>query len=96
MAGNLVDRYRGFKAELAVAETFEEIKVLESKAAATAEFARKTKIGKSQQDEWGVFRCAIESKKGEWLNEYHPPKVNASSPMEDAVLDLKNQQTPAL
>ena len=84
MSGNFLDKYKGFKAELALAESFNEIKILESKASATAEFARKNKIGKTEQDEWGVFRCDIEAKKGAWLDEYHPPKVNASSSMADA------------
>jgi N6-adenosine-specific RNA methylase IME4 len=67
-----IEKYQGFKAELAVAETFEEIKLLESKAAAIAEFGRKNKIGLDEQNQWGVFRTEIEVKKGEWLDKMFP------------------------
>ncbi len=39
-----------------VKESIEEIKLIESKAAAAAEFAKRNKIGKEEQDQWGVFR----------------------------------------
>lgn len=61
---------------MAVAETLEEIKLIESKAAAAAEFARKNKIGFEEQNEWGKFRCEIEGKKGAWLDERFPKGVN--------------------
>jgi len=67
-----IEQYRGFKAELAIAETFDEIKLIESKAAAAAEFAKKNKIGLDEQNEWGKFRVEIESKKGEWLDKMFP------------------------
>jgi hypothetical protein len=69
---NEIEKYTGFKAELALAETFESIKDIESRAAAAAEFARKQKIGLDEQNEWGKFRVQIEAKKGEWLDKFFP------------------------
>jgi N6-adenosine-specific RNA methylase IME4 len=67
-----IEKYSGFSADLAVAETLQEIKLLESKAAAAAEFARKNKVGIEEQNQWGKFRVEIESKKGEWLDREFP------------------------
>jgi hypothetical protein len=69
---NQLQKFSGFKAELAIAETLEEIKFLESKAAAAAEFARRNKIGLDEQNQWGKFRIEIEAKKGEWLDRMFP------------------------
>ncbi|MFZ4564712.1 MAG: MT-A70 family methyltransferase [Bacteroidales bacterium] len=69
---NEIEKYQGFKAELAIAETFEEIKFIENKAAAVAEFARRDKVGYEEQTKWGTFRIEVESKKGEWLDERFP------------------------
>lgn len=67
-----LEKYVGFKKELAIAETFEEIKSIENKAAAAADFAKRDKIGKIEQDEWGLFRVEIERKKGQWLEANFP------------------------
>jgi 16S rRNA G966 N2-methylase RsmD len=67
-----IEKYKGFRNELALAETLEEIKFIENKAAAVAEFARKNHIGLKQQNEWGKFRVNIEEKKGAWLDEKFP------------------------
>lgn len=67
-----VDKYKGFKAELAIVETFEELKLLESKSAAVAEFAKKENVGIDEQNEWGDFRVEIAEKKGIWLDEKFP------------------------
>lgn len=69
---NQIEKYKGFRAELAIAETFEDIKIVESKAAAIAEFARRNSVGLGEQNQWGRFRVEIESKKGEWLEEMFP------------------------
>jgi len=69
----LVEKYKGFKAELAIAETLEDFNKIELKAKIVAEIAVKEKIGKTEQDEWGEFRTQIKSKKGDWL-EYKFPK----------------------
>ena len=67
-----LEKISAFRAELAIAETIEDIKHLDTKASAIAEIARKEKVGKSAQDEVGTFRCDIEAKKGAWLDEYFP------------------------
>lgn len=71
---NQIEKFSGIKAELAIAETFEEIKLIESKTAATAEFGKKNKICKEEQDQWGIIRVEIETKKGKWLNDKYPGK----------------------
>jgi hypothetical protein len=78
-----IEKYKGFKAELAIAETFEEIKLLESKAAAIAEFVKKDGIGLDEQNEWGIFRTEITDKKGAWLEKRFPAKVHSSLTMKD-------------
>src|ERR1035437_3279747 len=72
LLGTQLDKFKGFKAELAIAETLDEIKFITNKAAATAEFARRNKIGLDEQNEWGKFRIEIEAKKGDWLNKNYP------------------------
>lgn len=73
-----IEQYKGFKAELAIAETFEEIKLLESKAAAIAEFAKKDGIGLDEQNEWGIFRTEITDKKGAWLEKQFPSNKSSN------------------
>lgn len=65
-----LEKISAFRSELAIVETIEEIKHLDTKASALAEIARKEKMSKSAQDEVGAFRCDIEAKKGAWLDEY--------------------------
>ena len=67
-----LEKISAFRSELAIVETIEEIKHLDTKASALAEIARKEKMSKSAQDEVGAFRCDIEAKKGAWLDEYFP------------------------
>ena len=67
-----LEKISAFRSELAIAETIDDIKHLETKASAIAEIARKQKMGKSAQDEVGEFRVEIEKKKGIWLDEYFP------------------------
>ena len=69
-----LEKISSFRSELAIAETIDDIKHLETKASAIAEIARKQKMGKSAQDEVGEFRVEIEKKKGIWLDEYFPHK----------------------
>jgi N6-adenosine-specific RNA methylase IME4 len=69
---NFIEKFQGFRAELAIAETYEEIKNIESRAAAAAEFARKSKIALDEQNQWGRFRVEIEQKKGAWLDDNFP------------------------
>jgi N6-adenosine-specific RNA methylase IME4 len=69
---NEIEKYQGFKAELAIAETFEEIKFIENKAAAVAEFARRDKVGYEEQFNWGTFRIEVVRIKGAWLDKKFP------------------------
>ena len=74
-----LEKISAFRSELAIAETIDDIKHLETKASAIAEIARKQKMGKSAQDEVGEFRVEIEKKKGIWLDEYFPHKGTGSN-----------------
>lgn len=79
-----------FRHELAIAQTFEEIKYLDNKAAAIAEFARKENLSIDQQNEIGIYRVEIASKKGEWLDENFPhggDRVSESSKLDQDELD---------
>jgi N6-adenosine-specific RNA methylase IME4 len=67
-----LEKYSGFNTELALAETLDEIKAIETRAAAAAEFARREKIGVEEQNKWGRFRIQIEQKKGQWLEALFP------------------------
>ena len=91
-----LEKISAFRSELAIAETIEYIKHLETKASAIAEIARKQKTGKSAQDEVGAFRCDIESKKGAWLDEFYPSKAHSSSPMADEGIGFKESSNARL
>tara|TARA_R100001530_G_scaffold135745_1_gene113768 strand:- start:1806 stop:2939 length:1134 start_codon:yes stop_codon:yes gene_type:complete len=66
---NQLQKLETWKKELALAETFEEIKVHDSAASAAAEFARRQGVALDKQNEIGRFRIDIEDKKGQWLDE---------------------------
>lgn len=91
---NFIEKYTGFRAELAVIETIEEIRMLETKAMAVAEFAKKSKMGIEEQNEWGKFRCEIEAKKGKWLDEFFPhgakPGTNNKQVLSSEITSLEN------
>ena len=91
-----LERISAFRSELAIAETIEDIKHLETKASAIAEIARKQKMGKSAQDEVGEFRVEIEKKKGIWLDEFYPSKAHSSSPMADEGIEFKESSNARL
>jgi hypothetical protein len=69
---NELQKLETFKAELALAETFEEIKLHESSAAALAEFGRREGLAIDAQNNIGRFRVSVEAKKGVWLDENFP------------------------
>lgn len=75
---NYVEQFKQFRHDLAIAETMEELKSLETRAAAAAEFARRAKVAIDVQNEWGDYRIDIETKKGVWLEKHFPAKVNAN------------------
>ena len=91
-----LEKISAFRSELAIAETIDDIKHLETKASAIAEIARKQKMGKSAQDEVGEFRVEIEKKKGIWLDEYFPSKAHSSSPMADEGIGFKESSNARL
>ena len=91
-----LEKISAFRAELAIAETIEDIKHLDTKASAIAEIARKLKMGKSAQDEVGEFRVEIEKKKGAWLDEFYPSKAHSSSPMADDGIGFKESSNARL
>ena len=66
---NQIQKLETWKKDLALAETFEEIKLHDSAAAAAAEFARRNNLALEKQNEIGKFRVDVETKKGKWLDE---------------------------
>ncbi len=69
---NELQKLDKLKTELALAETFEEIALLDSAAEAYATFAKRNGMAKEQQDEIGKYRIEVEAKKGEWLDANFP------------------------
>ena len=69
---NQIQKLETWKKDLALAETFEEIKLHDSVSAAAAEFARRNNLALEKQNEIGKFRVDVETKKGEWLNQNYP------------------------
>jgi site-specific DNA-methyltransferase (adenine-specific) len=75
--GNELSKIESFRADLAKAETFEEISFIKSQADAVAEFAKRLKLSKEKQDEIGEFRIQVEAEQGKWLEEHFPKSVNS-------------------
>lgn len=70
--GNELAKIESFRADLAKAETFEEISFLKSQSEAIAEFAKRLKLGLDKQNEIGVFLTEVTAKQGEWLEKHFP------------------------
>ncbi len=66
---NQIQKLETWKKDLALAETFEEIKLHDSASAAAAEFARRNNLALEKQNEIGKFRVDVETKKGKWLDD---------------------------
>jgi hypothetical protein len=75
--GNELAKIESFRADLAKAETFEEISFLKSQSEAIAEFAKRLKLGLDKQNEIGVFLTEVTAKQGEWLEKHFPKSVKA-------------------
>jgi len=75
--GNELSKIESFRAELAKAETFEEISFIKSQADAVAEFAKRLKLSKEKQDEIGMFRIQVEAEQGKWLEEHFPKSIKS-------------------
>jgi len=69
-----LEKLKTWKKELALAETFEEVKTHESAAAAAEKKKKRNQFALDKQNEIGKFRIDIERKKGAWLDENYPNK----------------------
>ena len=69
---NELQKIEGFSYEIAISETMDEMKNIESKLSAVAEFAKKENIALEGQNKIGRVRIELEEKKGEWLNTNFP------------------------
>jgi len=75
--GNELAKIEGFRSELAIVETIEEIRLIADAAKAYAELMRRQKVGKDKQNELGLFILEVDEKEAEWLNEYYRHGVRA-------------------
>jgi N6-adenosine-specific RNA methylase IME4 len=85
--GNELSKIESFRAELAKAETFEEISFIKSQADAVAEFAKRLKLSKEKQDEIGEFRIKVEAEQGAWLEKHFPRGRPEEKPSTDEGLN---------
>ena len=69
---NELSKIESFENSLAVAETFEEIKLLNNTTEAYLQFAKKQKISDAGINQIGEFLVKVVSKKGKWLDKYFP------------------------
>jgi len=67
---NEIQKLESWKKELALAETYEEIKIHSSAGSAAAEFARRQGVALKKQNDIGRFRLDVEEKMGGWLDEH--------------------------
>lgn len=77
---NEIQKLETWRRDLALSETFEEIKLHDSAAAAAAEFARREHLHLDKQNEIGRFRIEVEAKKGRWLEENYPHGATVEKP----------------
>lgn len=61
-----------FRKELAIAETYDEIKLIGDASEAFARLMKKQKVSTEAQNRIADFIIEVEAKKGEWLEENHP------------------------
>ena len=74
-----LQKLESFRYALAVAETFDEIKLINGASSAMAELSKKARFSLEKQNELGLFRVEIMEKVGEWLEEHHPHGNNQYS-----------------
>lgn len=67
-----LQKLESFKYALAVAETFDEIKLIKDASTSFAELARLQNISVEKQNEVGLFRLEITAKVGQWLDDHYP------------------------
>ena len=74
---NQIQKLETWKKDLALAETFEEIKLHDSVSAAAAEFARRNNLALEKQNEIGKFRVDVETKKASgWMKTLNTVEIN--------------------
>jgi N6-adenosine-specific RNA methylase IME4 len=61
-----------FKQDIAIAETWDELKMLTTKGSLLAELAKKQQVATDGQNKLGRTRIELEKKKGEWLEKMFP------------------------
>lgn len=61
-----------FRYQLAIVETYEEIKLIGDAADAYQNLMKKNNVAQEKQNEIGEFIIEVEQKKGAWLNEFYP------------------------
>ncbi len=66
-----------FRRELALAETFEEVKLIGDATEAYQQLMAKQGIAKKSIDEIGEFDIEVKEKQAEWLNTFYPTSVKA-------------------
>ncbi len=69
---NELAKIESFRRDLALAETFEQIKLLGDAGEAYAEFMKRQVIGKDGINKLGKFLIEVDAKKGDWLNVNYP------------------------
>ena len=71
-----LQKISGFRGDIAMAETIEDIKHLENIGAAMAELAKREHLSLQKQNELGYLRLELEQKKGAWLEKHYPWGIN--------------------
>jgi N6-adenosine-specific RNA methylase IME4 len=71
MSGEL-QKLESWRRDLALAETYEEIKMHGDVADAYQHLLKRQNVAKSKQDEVGEYRLEVSRKTAEWLNEHYP------------------------
>lgn len=69
---NELQKLESFRYSLAVAETFDEIKLIQDATTSFAELARLQNLSIEKQNEIGKFRIEITDKVGKWLDDNYP------------------------
>ena len=73
---NELEKISSFRYQLAIAETYEDIKDIDNKASVLAELLKRDKFSLEKQNELGMFRIQLEEKKGKWLLDNFPHGIN--------------------
>jgi site-specific DNA-methyltransferase (adenine-specific) len=69
---NELAKIESFRRDLALVETFEELKLIGDAGKSYAAFLKKQKVGKESINNIGMFLIEVEERKGEWLDNQFP------------------------